>query len=395
MSLHKFTAVVIFMLLAGWNTKTKGSTDIPVVNPLTECKLVDNINEYIDRIEVIPFTSPDSIKIANITKVLVADTKDMILLSAAGIYKCDPQGRLTTQFGRKGRGAGEYLKIYDICLNNEQTELWCLTHLNEVMKYDLQSGRYIETIDTQSSQNGILTASGIAPATNNGFYLFVPNPEPASNIKDDFFCLHKFSANGELTDKSILRKDFNVDFSFIPFVTKSYNNVYLLRPQENENICYEIAGDYVRPLFEINFGKENIPPLYSFKNNSNPWENLGDLMTSNYYKIPFNIFTTQSHIAVSAFRPVSNIAHFIISSDGQGGIHRGNGINIPTSSLLIVGCDEEYFYILFDKYELRAFDELYNVDPLLRYLVKDQNIYLSENENPKIIKVKFKATFTE
>jgi hypothetical protein len=391
MSFPKFIVAVIFLLLTGCGTKSKDSMDIPMVDLFAESNLVESINDYIDGIEVISLSSQDSLILFNVTKMLMTDTKEMILLSGAGIYKYDSKGRLSTQFGRIGRGHGEYMKIYDICINKAQTELWCLNHLNEVMKYDLLSGKYIETIDTQSPKNGIPNASGIAPAVDGGFYLFVPNPEDVSNIKDDFLCLYLFNTKGKLINKSMLRKDFNVDFGFIPFITQSCGNVYFIRPQENENICYEITDGEIQQLMEINFGKNNIPPLYSFRNNLDPWVNLEELMNSNYYKMPFNIFANKSHIAVSAFGPDSNIYNFIISSNKKGGINWSNGVNNLTTPLMIIGCDEDnYFYILFDKYELEDSDKLDNIDPLLRYLVKDQNIYLSANDNPKIIKVRFK-----
>lgn len=35
-------------------------------------------------------------------------------------------------------------------------------------------------------------------------------------------------------------KDFNVDYPFTSIVTYNYDNSYIIAPQENESICYEI-----------------------------------------------------------------------------------------------------------------------------------------------------------
>lgn len=198
----------------------------------------------------------------------------------------------------------------------------------------------------------------------------------------------EFNKYGNIKDKFIRRTDFNIDMAFLSYVSQSYDNTYFIRPQENENICYKIVNGKLSKFSKLFFGRYNIPSLYSFKDDKNPWENLEEVINSDYYKFPFHIQKTQKHLYFSAFGPNSIICNFLIDIDSGKGINWNSGTNI--TPLFILCSDKEYFYSLFDKYQFDIEDNLDEINPLLKYIIVEKKLKLKQDQNPVIVKFKFK-----
>ena len=386
MGINKFIIGCLILGLQGCRPKV--TMDIPEINPLKITKSIDQIDKYVNRVEVINLSSPDSIVVTGITKLLLGKKGNFILMDGTRLYRFSNKGEFQRQYGNVGRGPGEYLKIYDISLNKDHTELWCLNHMNAIIKYDLTTGKYIETVSTHSPKLKIPNASALIPADDNGFYLYVPNPSDESNLKNPFYCLKRFDKKGKLVEEELLRMDFNINMNMIPFVTQNFDNTYLLKPQENENICYCISNHGLSKKVKIHFGNENIPPLFSFQNVQNPWLNLEKFMASDYFKLPFNIQETKKKLFLSAFGPYNRIYYFLVDKDIMQGINWNSGDKFETTPFFIVGSDEEFFYGVFDKY-LDPSVNTENLDPMLAYLMTVQHLHLNEDDNPIIVKIKF------
>lgn len=386
MGVDKFIIVCLILGLQG--CKPQITKDITEIDPLKITKSIARIDKYVNRVEAINLSSPDSIVVTGITKFLLDKEGNYILMDGTRLYKFSSEGEFQRQYGNVGRGPGEYLKIYDICLNADQTELWCLNHMNAVMKYDLATGEYIGTVSTRSAELKIPNASALIPADDNGFYLYVPNPGDESDLKTPFYCLKRFDNKGKLVEEELLRMDFNMNMNMIPFVTQNYDNTYLLRPQENENICYCISKRGLAGKMRIHFGNENIPPRFLFQNGLNPWLNLEKFMNADYYKNPFCIQETKRMLFFAAFGPGNRICYFLINKDTMQGINWNSGDKFETTPFFIMGSDEEFFYGVFDKYLDSSVDPE-NVDPMLAYLINVEHLHLGEDDNPMIVRIKF------
>lgn len=362
--------------------------DAWTINPLESTRSVTDIGKYIDRVEPIPLRSPDSIVVSGITKMLLDGKGDFILTDGARLYKFDRRGAYRLRYGNVGRGPGEYLKIFDICLNQKQTELWCLNYLNEVLKYDLESGKYLGIVSTHAQESNMPQAAALIPGPDDGFYLYTPNPGNAEDLENPFYRLKQFDRDGKLVGEQLLRTDFNIDFNMIPYVTQ-VGGAWLLRPQENENICYRVRDKEVSRHWKIHFGKDNVPPLYMFRNERNPWLNLEGYMTSDYYKNPFYLQETAQTVFFSAFGPENRIYYFLIDKDSTKGINWNSGDLAKTTPFFIAGSDRDAFYGIFDKYVDPA--EAGTVsDPLLSYLMDANRLRLDAEMNPIIVKIRFK-----
>lgn len=376
------------LLLGGGCGRDVGPAELPKINPLRLTQRVSDFGGRIAHIEPIPLVTPDSVVVTGITKILTDQKGGFVVLDKAHVYAFDRRGNLSMRYGNMGRGPGEYLKISDICLGKNQTELWCLNHMNEVLAYDLATGRYLGSVSTHSKERHIPPASAVIPAQNDGFYLFIPNPNDAADRENPFYCLKEFDSVGQPVGESLLRSDFNIGFNMIPFVTQSRGNTYLLRPQENENICYSFSGAAPVEWLKIHFGADNIPPLFSFQSDRNPWLNLERFMNSDYYKSPFSILQTQSQLFLSAFGPKGEIAYFVIDWESKRGVNWMSGVGSPVSPFFILCSDEEAFYGVFDKYILPD-NRSEIADPLLRCLVAERGLHLDEDGNPILVRIEF------
>jgi hypothetical protein len=358
--------------------------DYPVFNPLEVSKEVLDLDMYIDTVELVPLISESPIYFDG-KKMIVLNNGDLIFLTSSSILRFDKAGHHLVNFGKHGRGPGEYIKIYDICLNETQTELWAVNHVGEVMKYDLNTGKYIETISTELYGAGV---DGLCPAENDGFFIYYANPTDFDNT-DDFYCLLEYDKDGKKRGEYIKWADFNINYPYSPLI--SFNSgTYIIRPQENENVCYQINNGEVAGLCKIHFGKDNIPPLFAFKDGSDPREALGEIMPSTYYKTPLCIQQTDKHLFFSAVGPNAMQVNFLIDRETLSGInwvHEDENISRP---FFILGSDENYLYGLFDSYTTYTSQEIEYLDPFWKYLIKTKEAKLDESDNPMVVKVKFK-----
>lgn len=358
-------------------------SDYPTFNPLEVTEEIVDLGKWIDTVELIPLISESPIYFDG-KKMIVLGDGGLIFLTSSSILRFDKAGNLLYTFGGHGRGPGEYIKIYDICLNETQTELWAVNHAGEVMKYDLSTGEYIETISAEQYGAGV---DGLCPAKDGGFFVYYANPTDFNT--DDFYCLLEFDKDGKKRGEHIKWTDFNINYPFSPII--SFNSgIYIIRSQENDNVCYQVKDGEVSGLCKIHFGRDNIPPRFAFRDGPDPWEALGKIMPSKYYKTPLCIQQTDKHLFFSAVGPNAMQVNFLIDRKTLSGInwvHEDENISRP---FFILGSDENYLYALFDSYSMYTPEEIEYLDPMWRYLVKDKGIQLDEDDNPMIIKIKFK-----
>jgi hypothetical protein len=370
---------------------TPTQSGYPEFNPLETTQVVDEFDDYIQEVEFVPLITPDSLPVYGVKKLLITDDrrKDIVAVIGREVFKFDRDGNLLFRIGRLGRGPGEYNAVYDVCFNEEQTEVWMICQLNKVMKYDLTTGRYLATVEVEYPLP--YPAMAISPAADGGFFLFTPNPMPLdiTDMEEAFFCLRQYDAGGGLIAESKPPTDFNLNLAS-PSITRYYDNTYLLAPQENENICYGIKNGVVSELCKIHFGSENIKPLWIYTRGGGIGENVGPLIMSEYYKYPMLLHKTRRHLYFTAIGPGGRQDYFAVSLDDFKGIHWYNTPN-PTSTaqpFYFLGSDETHLYGVFNYFGVYTDEQIDKLDPLVRYLMRKHNIRLEESANPAIVKIK-------
>ena len=352
--------------------------------PLDSTVEIDNLSQYIDSLEIIPIVNYAGVSLNLISKILVTED-NFIVLAGGSAFSLTKDGKTVRQYGESGRGPGEYLSVFDICLDNTEEEVWCLCYSfpPKIQKYDLVNHFLIEEIEIEP-----FNAIGIIPLKNGGFMLYVPNPdyEDLANFEKDFYCLKLFDRNGLYKGEKLKRKDFNIDADFFRPVTQSSGNRYVLAPGSSSESCLVYENGELKKRIHFDFGDKTLPAGYAFLGVNNPWENIEEIFSLDYYKYVSDIYFLDNGVFFTAYGKESSVWHFF-KGESSGIRWRSIGSSLAPPMRVVAADDTYVYFICYDYGEIPLKEEL---DPLKRYVIQT-NGYPCENEVSIIIKVKFRV----
>ncbi|HOO42536.1 MAG TPA: 6-bladed beta-propeller [Bacteroidales bacterium] len=378
-----FLFFLILLVTSCRSTSNKEEIKIDeTILPLDSTVEIDNLSQYIDSLEIIPIVNDAGISLNEILKMLV--TKDnFIVLANGSVYSLTKDGKIFRQYGKTGQVPGKYISVYDICLDNSAEEVWCLCYSfpPKIQKYDLVSHILIEEIEIEP-----LNATGIIPLKNDGFMLYVPNPDyyDLENFEKDFYCLKIFDWYGLYKEEKLKQKDFNIDAYFTKPVTRSSGNRYVLAPGSSSESClvYE-NGELMKSIY-FDFGDKTLPAGFAFCGVNNPWKKIEEIFSLDYYKLVSDIYLLDYGVFFTAYGKESSVWHFL--KGGSSGIRwRSIGSNLAPP-MRAVAADDTFVYFICEDYGKILLKE--ELDPLKRHVIQT-NGFSHENEISIIIKVKF------
>ena len=352
-----------------------------VYSPLKETKRVEDLEPYVSELEILPMGS-DSLSILGVKKVLASSSDKLCLLAGGAVYVMSKTGDDIMRVGAIGRGPGEYVQINDIAINLEGTELWCLEYRNILLRYDLNSGRFLGNTDLGTKYG---QSEAIVPMSDGLFSLYYANPYTNDLLNENvsFNCLKVFDMDGKIKNESMPWTDYNFDAAFSVAISCSDSNVCVLTPGLfYPNLVFE--NGIVKERVLIDFGQKNVPYRYMFRDGKNPMLMISELFRSDYYKCVSSFFYSQEDVYFRAFGKSSSSWNFIIPESGTDGI-RWVSIGMITPPISAVGVDSGFLLFPYDDYgEISADDEL---DPLKRCVLK--RFGPPSEPGPCLIKVKF------
>ena len=332
--------------------------------------------------------TPESF-ITYIKKILITENKDIIILNSTGILVFDHFGKFLRKIGSRGRGAEEYVALRDICLSNDYQQLLALDCTNQIITYNIDDGKFIKRtiIKMNDPDKQYLDFLEICPSNNNGFFLFCCNPPNLGDFNKEFYCLIEFDEDGKFIDKFLPRLDIVFPKDII---SQSYNNDYIIRPQEGDNICYKITDNGLIPFLALDFKDKYIPRNHVFPKPGEGYP-IQEYMTSKYYKLPIYIHDTPNHLYFGCCDPNGQDIYFLFSLKNHKGIRWQNDPN-EDEILLIVASDSTFFYGVYSDYSNYTIQERQIMkNPLKKYILSQKNINLTnDQQNPVLIKIKFK-----
>lgn len=366
----------------------KNITSYALLNPLKNTSPVNLFDQLIDTAFIIPLEKTDKSFIVDITKILKTNDKRYIVLNTSNILLFDRQGRFLFEIGKMGRGPGEYMKIYDICLSNDETFIYALDCYNRVYKYSLSDGSFIDLINP-SWAKGKRTCDGICIAENNGFFLFCSNPIDYNDFEKDFFCIGKFDYNGSFVGEFMKRMDFCLTPQRF---TQSFNQYTYMRPLEGTSELYLIKNGQFDSKYQINFEDKEIPKRFIFnKNGNNASKNLPNYIKSPFYKLPIDFFDTQSQLYFKAIGPKGRTYEFLLNKNNLKGI-RWSHSDMLTFNFQC--SDSTFFYGVYNDIETPDSNSQIEteINQLRKYLVHKLELKpIDINSNPSIIAIKFRS----
>lgn len=350
-----------------------------VLNIMDSTKVVSDLSPFIVETVAIPLTGSPRLLSPSARKILVHPS-GFVVLAGGEVFCFDANGMYCFQFGRRGRGPGEYLHVSDICISSDNKELICLTSLNEVIFYSLSDGTFMKKTATEI--RGI-TADAVFPADgNNSFSLYFPNPPlpDISNFSKDFYQVRRFNARGRQISEEINRRDFAVSMSFLSPSKQSAGNKYILSFSFSSGLCFEVDAQEIRPFRYLDLGGDAISPRFACKGKGNPWDQMGAVFNGEENKCPTGICATADLCFATVFSAHNSV--WSIVTKGDRGI-RWLSVPFRAQFLWPLAADENYFYYY---YTGSAATE--EQDPLRAYLVSHGFVDI-ETENAQIIKIRF------
>ena len=381
--------IIILCLLTLLITACKNNADektrdqLITLRPLASKVLVKDFSAYIDTVEIVPLETLEESFIDHIREILVTKTKDICLQTSKTVLLFDSFGRFRFIIGKTGRGPGEYTRVTDMCISGNEENLLILDCFNDILRYSLSDGHFIERIKPEwkgkkSSYNGI------CPSSDNGFFLFAPNPPAIEKFDSVFYCLGKFDQNGKLLEESLVRKDFNVPVNHF---TRSYDYSTFMRPPGGENSFYRISNGKVSPYLRINFEEQAIPLKYIFSFPGNPWLHLNKFIKSPYYKLPMDLLETETHLYFWSGGPGGTTHEFLYTKVNKNGIHWTSGDKIPFN---FMAADSGWFYSVYNIAEESNFTNNYEKNPLKIYFERNYGLgKFDTDSNPVLVKFRF------
>lgn len=350
-------------------------TDAKKIDLFNCTKEVDNLSPYIDDVSVIQLEA-NSVIVPTASKILTLDDK-IFLFYGEEIVEFDQKGNYCRTIGKLGNGPEEFIHLGDICINAEQKEIICVTHKNEIIRYNITDGSFIKKTKLDIRGN---TANGLLPLKNGGVAVYFSNPYM---IDDHGYRLVSFNEDGEIIDKGMEAKDsdFCISMSFKPNVFQGYDNSYFLSYEFGSCYSYIAQDGDIKSSFYMDLGSKGLSKSY-FKNASDPWMLIGDAFEDKGIKCPTALMT-KNDIYVSAFGENSSVWNFI--TDGGKGIRWQSSSADPVPPVFFLAADKEYYYFLYLEYGHSE-----TTDPLKRYVIDKTGLELKDNDNPAVIKVKFK-----
>lgn len=381
---NKYFLFIALLLFFSCSQIEKEEDAISTIRPLLSTNVVTDFSKIVIEIEQIPLESTKKSLIADVSKMQITKSGDYVVLNTSSILLFNSKGQFIHTIGKMGKGPGEYTKIYDICIEDNEETLLALDCNNRVFRYSLRDSSFYQLIMPKWDKQ-MKTCDGICSSENGGFYLFCSNPIDVDNFENDFNCLYNFDSNGELLNESMLRQDLTLSPERF---TKSYDGSYLMRPLEGDWKLIQINGNNIKTYYKIDFGELGIPKRYVYNFSGSGFQNIPKLIKSSFYKLPMSFFETAELIYFKSAGPQGKTNEFIIRKKNKCGIH---WIHSDKSPFTFVASDKNYFYCLLnDSESTKEFNKNNKeVNPLKSYVLDNYKIKKQQQFNPTIVKIRF------
>lgn len=343
----------------------------------------DDLADMVSDIKYIPFEETDSSFLTGVNKILMTGDGGFILLDFNRLLHFSADGKFLKPIGTIGRGPGEYYAAIDICLSTDKKNLYLLDATNNILFYDIGTGKHIRTVMPRS--DNFKFGDAIMPRKEGVFDVLIGNLTAMKDAEPQKL-IFEFNDQGELLMNFLDREDYIIQLAV---VTQNFDNRYLIKPLDSRGICYQVQADTLKPSYRFDFGKQGAPMGYIF--NEAGQMDVSRLMMSHYYKTPMCIQDNEDYLVFTAPGPDGKSHHFIYSKKSDKGIHiRDLNTDLGVSSwpFYFRNSDRDYLYGLwypgdYDKEHLKM------MDPLNRYIIEN---YRAEggNDNPILVGIRFK-----
>ncbi len=373
-----FYSILFSILLFFSNCKDHKKQQYPedqiLITPGNPSNFIEDLSPNLDTIIVLPLETNQQSLISYISKMLILPDESFIVSTSPDILMFDAKGKYIRILGQKGRGPEEYESAIDICLDQKSKILNILTPLNQVVGYNIEDGSFLYKTSLHCPER--ISFEEIASGPNHSFFLYCG--EDRNKEGSDNHTLFHFSSEGKFLHSDLPCLDYPLSMSLI---TQTYDNRYILRPQNQGNVCYYLNDSLPNPRLRIDFGEKTLPNRYS--------PDVQTYLRSDSYKMPIYIHETADQLFFTFCGPNAREHYCIHSFPNDKTIVWKRKGNDSTGMLQIIGSDKNYFYGLYQDYRSLEEIPLEETDLLKREIIRKTQLQLQEDSNPCLIKIKF------
>lgn len=371
---------LVFFAFMGCKRNVRMISENAEVNysPLKEGALIDDLAPFIDTMICI---TPEHIIPSPLCKMLIDEIGNIYMLGFRGdLITLTSNGEKFRHFVNKGKARNEYIKINDIALRKQPKELLILDE-TKVLSFGIEDTLSFKTFNIPDG----IPFDALAPAGEKNSWLFSAFPKDSKDINENNDCLLKLvNEKGDILEEMLKREDCT--FSLMN-ITQSANNIYYLRPQNANQIFYQLGQDTMIPRYKVDFGDQNIPSRYYFDVVNS---DITAYMRAPYFKQLSFAHETKNHFYFKCPGADAIEYNFLIDkrnpSNGISWINRDQ-----TSDLYIIGADENYFYTVFNRFQVEQYNKTKEKNILYRYIMQSLNYdAVFKNSDEIIIKIAFR-----
>ena len=244
--------VVLFLLSCGVEGKRSGEMS---VNDHISMESVKPLSEIVDSIRYICLKDKDekAFFTGEITKIMTkGDTiylLDMHRSKSLRAYKKD--GEFLFNFGRLGKGPGEYLEVRNFTIDNQY--IYCIDNYTRKLNiYSIDNGRFIKQSDLP------VVAGDIASLDNGNFILFTPQPSKGSSFgrPQEDYNIFIIDQDLNIIDKLFPYNEDRSPLSTISAFTESRDQIFFSQHAKDTLVVFN-KHSYLNPsCYVFDFGND-------------------------------------------------------------------------------------------------------------------------------------------
>lgn len=189
-------------------------------------------------VEYIPLETTKESLVGNVTSLYVSDGRILINSDRKKVLCFDEDGKFLFNVGNRGRGTGEYISPFSICVEKGIIYVLC-QHTGRLLCYDSSSGTYLKSISLQNSYMQAVVSDGFIYAMDMVSRPFAIDSMPLDNPekKTEIYS----SAKGEY-----------IYSSFQQLFQSAEGGCYWVDPLRGQ--IYELKKGGMSPFIDIDFG---------------------------------------------------------------------------------------------------------------------------------------------
>lgn len=278
--LNYFIAIVIF---SSCNSSQNENLELSKSTPTTIYKIdgsfanIFSWNDKVDVEQIIPLETSSKSLIVDINKVIINNNNIYILDTRNyNLIVFDQNGKFIQKIGTIGKGPGEYIEIRDFDISNGF--IYTLDY-RKIHKYNLNDGKFIETIDLVLDKNDGLNPTNIIAFNDDHYYLWNGNPDVYKPKEKTYFQLFEYKHDKIVSNYFAYKYKIMDGNRF----NKRASGGYFMLPQDGEYCIYKIDDDNIQNDFKLDFGKDSIPSEFFNKKHGSEYFNI--YLKSKYYKM--------------------------------------------------------------------------------------------------------------